>query len=68
MIGHAGAIVSHSGKGNATDKINALRDAGVVMARALPHVGITLQQVSRFLFIIRFSVCNTGDLSMLFMC
>ncbi|KAI9491248.1 succinyl-CoA ligase subunit alpha [Zychaea mexicana] len=43
-MGHAGAIVSHTGKGNAPDKINALRNAGVVMARALPFVGVTLQQ------------------------
>ncbi|KAI8138799.1 succinyl-CoA synthetase-like protein, partial [Fennellomyces sp. T-0311] len=46
-MGHAGAIVSHSGKGNAQDKIKALHESGVVMARALPFVGVTLQQVRK---------------------
>lgn len=46
IIGHAGAIVSSLGKGNAPDKIKALRDAGVVVVNALPQVGIALQQAS----------------------
>ncbi|KAI7881033.1 succinyl-CoA ligase subunit alpha [Lichtheimia hyalospora FSU 10163] len=43
-MGHAGAIVSSLGKGNAPDKIKALRDAGVVVVNALPQVGLALQQ------------------------
>lgn len=41
------------GKGNAPDKIKALRDAGVVVVNALPKVGIALQQASHlYLYLI----------------
>lgn len=41
------------GKGNAPDKIKALRDAGVVVVNALPKLGIALQQASHlYLYLI----------------
>lgn len=42
-MGHAGAIIS-GGKGTATDKIAALKDAGVIVADTPAEMGIAMQK------------------------
>ena len=42
-MGHAGAIIA-GGKGTATDKMNALRDAGISVVASPSDIGITMQQ------------------------
>ncbi|MDC3039295.1 succinate--CoA ligase subunit alpha [Candidatus Pelagibacter sp.] len=41
-MGHAGAIIS-GGKGGATDKINTMTDAGIIIAKSPAEMGITLK-------------------------
>ncbi len=42
-MGHAGAIIA-GGKGTATDKMNALRDAGISVVESPADIGIAMQQ------------------------
>ncbi|RUL85720.1 succinate--CoA ligase subunit alpha [Tautonia sociabilis] len=42
-MGHAGAIIS-GGSGKASDKIAALEDAGILVAKSPADMGVTLQQ------------------------
>ena len=42
-MGHAGAIIA-GGKGTATDKMNALRDAGISVVASPADIGIAMQQ------------------------
>ena len=42
-MGHAGAIIA-GGKGTATDKMNALRDAGISVVASPSDIGIAMQQ------------------------
>jgi succinyl-CoA synthetase alpha subunit len=46
-MGHAGAIIS-GGSGKAEDKIAALNDAGVTVARTIADLGQTVKDVMRF--------------------
>ena len=41
-MGHAGAIIS-GGKGGASDKINTMADAGIIIAKSPAEMGITLK-------------------------
>ena len=41
-MGHAGAIIS-GGKGGASDKIDAMTDAGITIAKSPAEMGITLK-------------------------
>ena len=41
-MGHAGAIIS-GGKGGASDKINTMMDAGIIIAKSPAEMGITLK-------------------------
>ena len=41
-MGHAGAIIS-GGKGGASDKINTMTDAGIIIAKSPAEMGITLK-------------------------
>jgi succinyl-CoA synthetase alpha subunit len=43
-MGHAGAVIS-GGKGDAQHKIEAMRDAGIVMANSPATLGTTLARV-----------------------
>ena len=43
-MGHAGAIIS-GGQGTASDKIQALKDAGIAVADSLPSIGETVARV-----------------------
>jgi succinyl-CoA synthetase alpha subunit len=45
-MGHAGAIIS-GGKGTASEKIRAMENAGVVIARTIADIGKTLKEVCR---------------------
>ena len=42
-MGHAGAIIS-GGKGGASDKINTMTDAGIIIAKSPAEMGITLKK------------------------
>jgi len=43
-MGHAGAIIS-GGKGTATDKMAAMRDAGITVTESPAEIGVTLQKI-----------------------
>ena len=45
-MGHAGAIIS-GGKGTASEKIKALQDAGIAVAKTPAEMGATLKSVLR---------------------
>ncbi len=42
-MGHAGAIIS-GGKGTASEKINAMEEAGIIVAKSPAEIGVTLKE------------------------